>query len=185
MSDDEAQPAKDVAELEKLAGKPYGFDDFGAPEVASTPVDALGQQGKAQTLFAMSDWERLAEREERSGLGANGRMDAISGAPSAHFQATDDPSLSWDEFAFRQVPGIPAKEPTFLDIDASPSQPQREQTVYWNPRLTTDPSGTCRIQFVVPPGPMAHRLTVIAHGNGRVGTTSQLIPTVVHSQSIK
>jgi hypothetical protein len=165
----------DASEMEKLVwDNPTLLDDLDMLETAGTP-DGKEQ---AQTLVAMSDWERLAERREQSDFGVNGRADATSPTPSAFLRADDLTTLPWAGFAFRQYASARGLG---TDESATPRQPQRGQTVYWSPRLTTDPSGTCRIQFRVPSGPMAHRLTVIAHGNGRLGTMSKVIPTVVRS----
>jgi len=53
-------------------------------------------------------------------------------------------------------------------------------TVYWHPAVTTDARGMAKVDFDIPSKPVAHRLVVRAHANGRYGSASNVVPTSVH-----
>jgi hypothetical protein len=133
-------------------------------------------RGETRQLYAMADWDRFAESGEGRELALNsgakgiaaGKERAGKGLEHSYFGDSMASSSSGQILSAleRYEPAATGVQPTIL------------QTLYWHPRLMTDSTGVCRVQFPAPPGPLAHRLTVIGHGEGRVGTASQLVPTV-------
>jgi hypothetical protein len=86
---------------------------------------------------------------------------------------------------------VPLREqvPSMLAINQStnPSQPAASTpatgpdstapapTVYWNPDLVTDKNGQAHVSFELPQRNVRYRLMIDAHGNGRIGSHSQII----------
>jgi hypothetical protein len=84
---------------------------------------------------------------------------------------------------------VPLREqvPSMLAINQStnPSQPDEPTTgpdstapaptVYWNPDLVTDKNGQAHVSFELPQRNVRYRLMIDAHGNGRIGSHSQII----------
>lgn len=126
-------------------------------------------------LYAMADWDRLAEADEVRELALNSGAKGIAAGQQL---AGEGLELSYFGDSASSSSGQILTSPERYDSVATGVQPTILQTLYWHPRLMTDSTGVCRVQFPAPPGPLAHRLTVIGHGEGRVGTASQLVPTV-------
>ena len=54
---------------------------------------------------------------------------------------------------------------------------EEPQTIYWQPRLRTDPDGHATVRFTLPDQPGTYRVEIVGHTDGRLGFATSTLTT--------
>ena len=171
---------EEMLEHSDFAERPLAMDDRLSP-TAETDESRLATN--EQTLLAMADWDRLAQRGSISGSLAESNEPAITANEFARFRAGKDSlfGVAITELAAKEPSDPPIGRPGASAAAASHGDPSGHRTLYWHPRLKADSNGVCRVHFPIPHSPLALRLVVLSHSGQKVGSATKLIPTVVET----